>query len=65
MKNFKFIVFYVADNYNPYRSYGQNFNRYARHKNFESLEDAREFAKTVKNAEIRGFVNTMEKYTLQ
>lgn len=59
-----YIVFYEADTYNPYRSYGQNFNRYARAKRFDTLEEAREFAKTVKKADIRDGVNTMKKYSL-
>lgn len=66
MKNkYNFIVWYRADNYNQHITYYQNANRYARHKNFETLEDARAFAKTVKEARITGFHNTMKRYTLE
>ena len=59
-----YLVFYRAENYNPYKTYGQNFNRYARVKRFSTLEDAQNFAKTVKNADIRDGINTMKKYPL-
>lgn len=59
-----YLVFYKADNYNPYKSYGQNFNRYARTHRFNSLEDARAFAKTVKNPTITDGINTMKHYPL-
>lgn len=59
-----YLVFYKADNYNPYRSYPQNYNRYARVKRLNTLEEARKFAKTVKNADIRDGINTMKKYAL-
>lgn len=59
-----FIVFYEVDTYNPNKTYPQNFNRYARHKYFATLEDAQAFAKTVKKPDIRDGVNTMKRYPL-
>ncbi|MEE1155745.1 MAG: hypothetical protein UH241_11375 [Acutalibacteraceae bacterium] len=59
-----YLVFYTADNYNPFRSYPKNYNRFSRVQRFNSLEEARNFAKTVKNADIRDGVNTMKKYAL-
>ena len=42
-----FTVFYTKENYNPYKTYGQNFNRRAGSKSFKTEAEAREFAKTV------------------
>lgn len=43
----KFTVFYKLKNYNPYRSYYQNQNRYAASKTFDNENAARDFAKSV------------------
>ena len=48
----KYRVFYKRDNYNPYKTYSRNANRYAACKTVDTLEEAKEFAATVKNAEI-------------
>jgi hypothetical protein len=48
----KYRVHYKKDNYNPYKTYARNANRYAACKVVDTLEEAREFAATVKNAEI-------------
>jgi hypothetical protein len=59
-----YLVFYTADTYNPFRSYPQNYNRYARVQRFNTLEEAREFAQTVKNPTITDGINTMKHYPL-
>lgn len=61
MSKFNYTVFYKKENYNPYKTYGQTVNRYAGSKSFETLDEAVAFAKTVKNADIRYFHNTMKK----
>ena len=48
----KYRVFYKRDNYNPHKTYARNANRYAACKTVDTLEEAKEFAATVKNAEI-------------
>ena len=42
-----FTVFFKKKNYNPFRSYYQNQNRYAGSRSFNTETEAREFAKTV------------------
>lgn len=42
MKNY--TVFYTKKNYNPYKSYYKNSNRYAGSKSFKTEVEAREFA---------------------
>jgi hypothetical protein len=59
-----YLVFFIADNYNPYRSYPKNYNRFSRVQRFNTLEEAQQFASTVKNPDIRDGVNTMKKYPL-
>lgn len=61
MTKFSYIVFYTNKNYNQNKTYYQNANRYARHTYFTDLQDAKEFAKTVNNAKITLFNNTMYK----
>lgn len=58
MSKFNYIVFFKKDTYNRFKTYPANYNRYASHQNFEKLDDAIDFAKTV-NGEIRLFNNTM------
>lgn len=48
----KYRVHYRRENYNLYRTYARNANRYAACKIVDTLEEAKEFAATVKNAEI-------------
>ena len=62
--NQTYLVFYRADSYDPTRTYPQNFNRYARCQRFDTLAEARVFAQTVKNPDIRDGVNTMKRYPL-
>ncbi len=50
MKNY--TVFFKKANYNPYKSYGQNFNRRAGSKSFETETEARAFAETVDNGRV-------------
>jgi hypothetical protein len=59
-----YLVFYEADTYNPNRTYPQNFNRYARVKRVDTLDEARTFAQTVKNPTITDGINTMKRYPL-
>ena len=42
-----YTVFYTKKNYNPYKSYYKNSNRYAGSKSFKTEVEAREFAATV------------------
>ena len=42
-----FTVFYKKENYNPYKSYPQNANRYAGSKSFKTEQEAKDFAETV------------------
>ena len=42
-----FTVFFRKENYNPFRSYYQNQNRYAGSRSFNTEEEARSFAKSV------------------
>lgn len=42
-----FTVFFTKDNYNPYKSYYQNQNRYAGSRSFKTEIEARNFAVTV------------------
>lgn len=48
----KYTVFFKRANYNPYRSYSQNANRYAGSKSFNTEPEAREFATTVREARV-------------
>ena len=48
----KYRVHYRRENYNPYKTYFKNANRYAACKVVDTIEEAREFAATVKDAEI-------------
>ena len=61
MKKFNYIVWYKSNGYNPYRTYPQNADKRAQVKYFANLDEAIAFAKTVKNAQITDFVNTMKK----
>ena len=45
MKNY--TVFYTRKNYNPFKSYYKNSNRYAGSKSFKTEVEARKFAATV------------------
>lgn len=42
-----FTVFYKKENYNPFKSYAQNANRYVGSKSFKTEEEARGFAEIV------------------
>ena len=42
-----YTVHYTSNTYNPYRTYYQNQNRYARSKSFDTEAEARAFASTV------------------
>ena len=42
-----YTVHYTSNTYNPYKTYYQNQNRYARSKPFDTLEEAKSFASTV------------------
>jgi hypothetical protein len=53
-----FTVFYRKSQYNPYRSYYQNANRYAGSKSFKTLAEAKAFAATVNTKYI---INPMGK----
>lgn len=48
----KYTVFFKKANYNPYRSYFQNANRYAGSKSFATELEARNFAESVSEARI-------------
>lgn len=48
----RFRIHYLRDNYNPYKTYARNANRYAACKIVDTLDEAKEFAKTVKDAKI-------------
>ena len=50
MKNY--TVFFKKANYNPYKTYYRNENRYAGSKSFETEAEAREFAATVENGRV-------------
>lgn len=47
-----FTVFYLRSNYNPYKTYYQNSNRYIASKAFKTIEDAKKFAGTVNTCHI-------------
>lgn len=42
-----FTVFFKKNNYNPYKSYSQNANRYTGSRSFKTEIEARNFANTV------------------
>lgn len=42
-----FTVFFKKENYNPFRTYYQNQNRYAGSKSFKTEAEARSYARTV------------------
>lgn len=61
MTTYNYTVFYKKDNYSQRKTYFANQNRYAGSKSFVTLDEAKVFAATVKNADIRYFNNTMKK----
>ena len=48
-----YTVHYTANTYNPYKTYYQNQNRYARSKSFDTEAEARAFASAVKGRVYR------------
>lgn len=47
-----FTIHYTKENYNPYKTYARNANRYAGTKWAKTLEEAKEIAKGLKDAGI-------------